>query len=65
MLPKIRVRWCFGGLAGEEPELLKEVVELLKPPLSKLESILTGDGGRKDLDLSHSVIIRTDFNIFE
>lgn len=65
MLPKIGVRWCFGGLAGADPELLKEVVELLNPPLSKLESILTGDGGRNDLDFSPSPAIRIDFKILE
>lgn len=65
ILPKVGVRWCFGGPACADPELLKEVVELLKPPLRKLESILTGDGGRKDFDLSPSEEIRTDFRIFE
>jgi hypothetical protein len=65
MLPKRGVRWCFGGLACADPELLKEVVELLKPLLRKLESIFTGDGGRKDLDLSPSAVIRIDFKTFE
>jgi hypothetical protein len=65
ILPKSGVRWCLGGLACPDPELLNEVVELLKPPLRKLESILTGDGGRKDFDLSPSADIRIDFRILE
>jgi hypothetical protein len=65
ILPKSGVRWGFSGLQCADPELLKEVVELLKPPLRKLESILTGDGGRNDLDLSPSTDIRIDFKIFE
>lgn len=42
-----------------------EVVELLKLLLRKLDIILTGDGGRNDLDLSPSASMRVDFKIFE
>lgn len=65
ILPRRGVRWGLGGLPCADPELVKEVVELLKPPLRKLESILTGDGGRNDLDLSPSTDIRIDLKIFE
>jgi hypothetical protein len=49
ILPMTGVRWCFEEV---DPEWLREVVELLKPPLRKLESILTGEGGRKDFVFS-------------
>ena len=63
-LPIVGVLWCFDA-EWVEPESLKEEVELLKPPLRKLESILTGEGGRNDLDLSPSVATRIDLKILE
>jgi hypothetical protein len=44
---------------------MREVVELLKPPLRKLESILTGEAGRKDFVVSPSPITRMALRIFE
>jgi len=58
------VRGFFGGLECIDPELLNDVTELLKPPFKKLESILTGEGGLKDLDLSPSNCTCADFRIF-
>jgi hypothetical protein len=57
------VRGYFEEFA--DPDWLREVVELLKPPLRKLDSILTGDGGRKDFDFSPSPRTRIDLSIFE
>jgi hypothetical protein len=57
------VRGCFKDWA--DPDWLREVVELLNPLLRKLESIFTGDGGRKDFGFSPSLRTRMDLRIFE
>jgi hypothetical protein len=61
MFPMSGVRCCFEEV---DPERLREVVELLKPLLRKLESILTGEGGRKDFAFSASPT-RIALRIFE
>jgi len=53
-LPIVGVRECLLGVEKEDPESLKDVTELLKPLLKKLESILTGDAGRRLFDFSPS-----------
>jgi hypothetical protein len=52
--PRVGVRGCLFGLECADAELLKDVVELLNPPLRKLDSIFTGDEGLKDFAFSPS-----------
>lgn len=61
-LPITGVLCCFEE---KDAEWLREFVELLKPLLRKLESSFTGEGGRKDFDLSPSATTRIDLRIFE
>jgi len=42
------------GLEWADAESLKDVVELLNPPLRKLDSIFTGEDGLKDFAFSPS-----------
>lgn len=63
ILPIRGVRCIFGGL--EMIELLRELVELLKPLDKKLESILTGEAGRKYFDLSPSATTGIALRVFE
>ena len=48
-----------------DPELLNDAVELLNPPFRKLEMILTGEAGLKDLGLSPSRCRCIDLRVFE
>ena len=50
----IGVRGCLFGLECPDAESLKDVVELLNPPLRKLDSIFTGEDGLKDFAFSPS-----------
>jgi hypothetical protein len=63
ILPNKGVRGCFDWLECSDPKLVKDV-ELLNPAFNKLESILTGEGGLNDLDLSPSAVTRMDLRIF-
>jgi hypothetical protein len=58
--PNNGVRECFDT----DPGVPKDVVEPLNPELRKLESILAGEGGLNDFDLSPSTITRMDLRIF-
>ena len=63
IFPSNGVRGCFGRLELKDPKLLNDA-ELLKPEFNRLESILTGEGGRNDLDLSPSITTFIDLRIF-
>ena len=62
IVPSVGVRVCLG-VPFADPESLKDVTELLKPPLKKLESILTGEAGLELFAFSPLIWICSDLRI--